>query len=179
MTTKIPQNIDKEDKLVGPLTLKQFLYLLGGSGLTFSIYQYYVSGYLFFTEFVAIGLFIMVFAIMLAFGQINGRPFITFLSSIGSFIVTPKLRLWRKENTAETVAEVKLANPNEPIKTNSKTINKSQLERLATILDTGGKIESAQLADTHEINNLTVAPPPLKIKEHDLGVEDVLSDTES
>ena len=47
MAVKIPQNIDKEDKLVGPLTLKQFLYVLGGAGVTFIAYQGYVQYFLF------------------------------------------------------------------------------------------------------------------------------------
>ncbi|MBN2585058.1 PrgI family protein [Patescibacteria group bacterium] len=179
MTTKIPQNIDKEDKLVGPLTLKQFLYLLGGSAVTFLVYQYYVIGYLFFTEVVIISLVVMLFAAMLAFGKVNGRPFITFLANVGNFIVTPKHRLWHKENTAETTT-TKLSRSAKPRSTTAtKAVNKSQLEQLATILDTGGKMEAAELAATHEINNLIAKPATPEIKEHDLGVEDVLSDTES
>lgn len=177
MTTKIPQNIDKEDRVVGPLTLKQFLYLLGGAATTFLAYQYYAIGYLFFTEFVLIGLVLMTFAVMLAFAKINGRPFITFLAAIGSFIVTPKRRLWNKDNPAEKliVDLPPIAKTSQPT---AKTINKSQLEQLANILDTGGKMETAELSNTHEIN-LNAQPATPKIRDAELGVEDVLSDTES
>jgi len=177
MAVKIPQNIDKEDKLVGPLTLKQFLYLLGGAALTFVAYQYYVNAYLFFTEFVLIGIVVMTFASLLAFGKVNGRPFITFLASVGSFILAPKRRLWDKDNALETVT-VKLPRQTEMQAPATKAINKSQLEQLATILDTGGKMEAADLSATHEINNVAVQSATPKIRERDLGVEDVLSDTE-
>ena len=120
---------------------------------------------------------IMVFAALLAFGQINGRPFITFLVSWASFVVAPKRRLWGKDNAMEK-ATVKLAHPTQVSQPATKTINKSRLEQLATILDTGGKMETAELSTTHEIN-LTVQPSAPKIKDQDLGVEDVLSDTES
>jgi len=178
MATKIPQNIDKEDKLVGPLTLKQFLYLLGGAALTFVVYQYYVIGYLFMTEFILIGLVIMTFAVMLAFVQINGRPFISFMSSLGLFILAPKRTLWGKDNKSDS-ATVKLSTPQNITAAPDKSVNKSQLEKLATILDTGGKMEMTEISATHEVNNLDAtkpANPP--INERDLGVEDILSDTE-
>lgn len=178
MATKIPQNIDKEDKLVGPLTLKQFLYLLGGAALTFIAYQYYAIGYLFMTEFIAIGLVLMALSTMLAFAQINGRPFITFLASLGSFLAAPKQRFWRKNNQLDS-AVVKLAKPTTTAPATAKSVDKSQLEKLATILDTGGKMEVAEISATHEINNLETTKPAAKpANERDLGVEDVLSDTE-
>jgi hypothetical protein len=177
MATKIPQNIDKEDKLVGPLTLKQFLYLLGGAALAFVTYQYYAMGYLYFTEFVIIALAPVTFAVLLAFAQINGRPFITFLSNVLNFLFMPKLRHWSKENHLED-RYVKVGRPKAaPAAAPAKDVNKSQLERLARILDTGGKMEAEDFADTHEINNLNPAPSP--IDESALGVEDVLSDVES
>ncbi|MBU2634752.1 MAG: PrgI family protein, partial [Nanoarchaeota archaeon] len=50
MRIKIPQGVTKEDKLVGPLTLKQFLYVLGGASVIFIAYQYYARAFLYFTE---------------------------------------------------------------------------------------------------------------------------------
>lgn len=180
MATKIPQNIDKEDKLVGPLTLKQFLYLLGGAALAFVAYQYYATGYLYFIEFILIALLPVTFAVLLAFAQINGRPFITFLYNIFNFILAPKKHYWSKDNSlAERYVKIgKLktkSTPNIP----TKQVSQSQLERLAHILDTGGKIEAEDFADTHEINNLNPPLNPLPFSESDLGVEDVLVNTES
>lgn len=178
MTTKIPQNVDKEDKLVGPLTLKQFLYMLGGAAFTFVTYQYAVQGYLYFTEFVLIGILIMGFASMLAFVQINGRPFTTFLANLGQFIISPKRKLWQKED-AMAEAPVKLTNTSPTARPATKSVNKSQLEKLANILDTGGKMNGEAEPTEHEIQILAKPTTPPRPNERDLGVEDVLSDTES
>jgi hypothetical protein len=179
MATKIPQNIDKEDRLVGPLTLKQFLYVLGGLALAFVVYQYYVMGYLYFTEFVLIASLPVIAALLLAFGQVNGRPFITFLTNLLTYINTPKLRYWSKQNTINE-RNVKVGKSSgAPIPTvEVKNISHGRLEQLAHILDTGGKMESADFADTHEIKNLSPSATPKSLDENDLGVEDILADTE-
>ena len=39
MRFQVPQFIDIEDKIFGPLTFKQFVYLAGGGGLAFLIYK--------------------------------------------------------------------------------------------------------------------------------------------
>ena len=40
MRFQVPQFIEVEDKIFGPLTIKQFIYLLGGAGLSFIIYSF-------------------------------------------------------------------------------------------------------------------------------------------
>ena len=39
MQFKVPQFIDVEDKLFGPVTFKEFVYLAGGAGLIYVIYK--------------------------------------------------------------------------------------------------------------------------------------------
>jgi hypothetical protein len=36
----VPQFIEVEDKIFGPLTLKQFLYVIGGAGIVFIMYAF-------------------------------------------------------------------------------------------------------------------------------------------
>ena len=38
MRFQVPQFIEVEDKIFGPMTLKQFIYMAGGAGLSFLIY---------------------------------------------------------------------------------------------------------------------------------------------
>ena len=40
MQFKVPQFIDMEDKIVGPLTLKQFAYILGAGGFSFLLWTF-------------------------------------------------------------------------------------------------------------------------------------------
>jgi len=179
MTAKIPQNVDIEDKLVGPLTLKQFLYILGGAGTIFVAYQYYVVGYLFLHEFIIIAFILGFTAIAFAFFRINGRPFLVFIGASIKYALSSKQRLWDKDNTI-TEEKVKLT-PTEvaaPADTNEE-IAKSELERLANILDTGGKMNAERTANTHEVSTIqpSQASTP-EVTENELGVEDILEKTD-
>ncbi|MFH1088397.1 MAG: PrgI family protein [Patescibacteria group bacterium] len=179
MAVKIPQNIDKEDKLVGPLTLKQFLYVLGGAGVTFVAYQGYVQYYLFAHEFFIIAFIASAIALSFAFLKINGLPFITFINNLLAFLFVKRSRMWGKDNTLEKSAPLskKEATPEET--TSEIAPTKSELEKLATVLDAGGTINTDQTITAREINTL---PANKKIDnsliEQELGVEDIFEQTD-
>src|SRR3989338_2125747 len=97
MQFQVPQFIEVEDKIFGPLTFKQFIYIGGGLGasyILFRILPIYLAGPL-----IAVvgGL-----AAGLAFFQLNGRPFILGLESGFFFLVRNKLYLWN--NTSKKSA---------------------------------------------------------------------------
>ena len=67
MQFQVPQFIEVEDKIFGPLTFKQFVYMTGGVGAAYMLWRVmplYASGPLI----VCVGLF----AAGLAFFQLNG-----------------------------------------------------------------------------------------------------------
>lgn len=181
MAVKIPQNIDKEDKLVGPLTLKQFLYILGAGSLIFITYQYYIEEYLYFTEFIIISILISALALFLAFLKINGRPSIIFLGNILSYIFTAKTRFWITDNKT-SLTKLKITNsknkPQEKFGQNN-TPDYGKVEKLARILDTGGKIDTEEIANEHAIDTLKETKDDLADTESVLGVEDILADVEN
>ena len=98
MQFQVPQFIEVEDKIFGPLTFKQFIYIGGGLGASYILFRVlpiYLAGPL-----IAVvgGL-----AAGLAFFQLNGRPFIVGLENGFFFFVRSKLYLWnntRKKNAA-------------------------------------------------------------------------------
>jgi hypothetical protein len=182
MSAKIPQNVTIEDKLVGPLTLKQFLYILAAASLVFIAYQYYIRLYLYFAEFVAISFVVTTLALMLAFAKVNGRSFGLFLVSWIKFLFIPKTRSWKKE-PRHRVKAIRVSA--EDIKSTKDEIKerksdgefKTQIEKLANILDTGGRMsENDADAITTQISAINDAPTTEP--EQNLGVEDVLEDTE-
>lgn len=181
MAVKIPQNIEREDKLVGPLTLKQFLYVLGGSAVVFLAFQYYNLGYLFFHEFVIIGTIGGGLAISFAFLSINGRPFPIFIIHLASFMGSSKTRLWRKTADKEALP-LKLTDASMRSSASSTEAipSQSELEKLALVLDTGGKIKTdASFTNAHIINTVpqnTAANP--EFIEADLNVEDIFKQTD-
>lgn len=89
---QVPQFIEIEDKIIGPLTLKQFLYLAGGGALLFILF-FFLEFFLWFI----VALVVVPFVLALSFLKINGRPFIYFLTAMIGFIFKPKLYLWKKK----------------------------------------------------------------------------------
>ena len=66
MRFQVPQFIEKESKLFGPLTLKQFLWCMGG-GVAFVFAQFFVTG----TVLIVITIIIALITAFLAFGKVN------------------------------------------------------------------------------------------------------------
>lgn len=92
MQFSVPQFIEVEDKIIGPLTLKQCLYLLAG-GAIIAFFWYFFKFWLFIIIAIPVGA--LTFA--LAFLKINGRPFGQVLLAFIVFATKPKLYLWKKE----------------------------------------------------------------------------------
>ena len=101
MKFQVPQFIEIEDKIFGPLTLKQFIYLAGGGGISFVIYS--VIPYLVVALFFIIP--VMLFSVALAFYKINGKPFIFILESAVKYTLSNKLYLWQKKEKIITKKE--------------------------------------------------------------------------
>lgn len=91
MRFKVPQFIDIEDKIFGPLTFKQFIYLAGGAGLVyllFTILPFFLAA--------LFGIPLALFALALAFYKINEKPFINAVEAFFKFHTRSKLYLWHK-----------------------------------------------------------------------------------
>jgi len=93
MRFEVPQFIEVEDKIVGPFTWKQFIYVAGGIGVgvvSFLVLPVFL--------FALIGVPIMVLAGFLAFHPINNRPFSIFLESFFQYTTSKKLYLWKRDS---------------------------------------------------------------------------------
>ncbi len=135
MQYKVPQKIDLEDKIIGPLTLKQFIYLLGGTMLDYVVYTSTNSSFLGWLLIFIISLLALAFA----FIQIEEQPFSYLAVNLFSYLLRPKIRLWDKRaKIAKTIQfkNKKQEKPGPMIKKPEEV--KSSLEALARILDTHG-----------------------------------------
>ena len=133
MRFQVPQFIDVEDKIFGPLTLKQFIYLAGGAGLSFLIYSR-LEGILPFVILVIIMAPILVFSLVLAFYRINNNPFIFILESAVKYYLSPKLYLWKK-NPRNPEAMVKNPEMAEAAQLLVPKISNSKLKDMTWSLD--------------------------------------------
>ncbi|MFC1700948.1 PrgI family mobile element protein [Patescibacteria group bacterium] len=95
MRFNVPQFIDIEDKIIGPFTLKQFLFLLAGGAVLLLLWFIIPNFFIF----IFIGLPILILSLALAFYKVdNWQPFILYLGSMFKFFSRPRLYLWKREN---------------------------------------------------------------------------------
>jgi hypothetical protein len=136
MQYKVPQKIDLEDKIIGPLTLKQFIYLLAGGMVDYMILSTTKSS---FGGWVLIVL-VSIVALCFAFVQIEEQPFSYLVSNLLSYVLRPKLRLWDKRSKVAPNVEFKNKKEdksNQPLIKKPEEV-KSSLEALSQVLDTHG-----------------------------------------
>jgi hypothetical protein len=91
MQFQVPQFINIEDKVIGPLTIKQFLYLLIAGVIIFIISKILN---LFATIILAIP--IISIAVALSFIKIGGQPFVVIIKNFLSFLKKPDFYVWKK-----------------------------------------------------------------------------------
>ncbi len=97
MQFHVPQFIEVEDKIFGPFTFKQFIYLAGGAGMAFVVYKILDSFLpLVITLFFVIP--IVALAVAFAFYKINDKPFIYSVEAAFRYYLGEKLYIWKKEN---------------------------------------------------------------------------------
>jgi hypothetical protein len=131
----VPQFIDVEDKILGPITVRQFIILLAAGFLLVIFYKLFN-----FITFIVVGLPILVLAIVLAFVKINGMPFHFFLLNIIQTLRKPNLRVWDK-TISKDEAKAKLEKKPEPVTTKKATkapATTSRLQELSLVVNTGG-----------------------------------------
>jgi hypothetical protein len=91
MQFRVPQFIDIEDKLFGPFTFKQFVYLVGGAGIIYVLYKILPL----WLAIIPI-IFIAGLAGLLAFYKINNKPFAYYLQAGLGYFVSSKLYVWKQ-----------------------------------------------------------------------------------
>lgn len=92
MRYQVPQFIEVEDQVFGPLTVKQFIYLAGGAGLCFIIYRL-LGLYIGAIPMIIVG----GLSLSLAFMHYNGRPFIEVMQSGFYFLKNTRMYIWQKQ----------------------------------------------------------------------------------
>ncbi len=126
---QVPQFITIEDKVIGPFTIKQFLYLAGGAGivgLTYYFFQLVVV--------IPIALLVGSLAGSLAFLKINEQPFPAMLKHAIFYLIHPRLFLWKKDAGVKKTAPT--ATPAaQTVVSSIPKLSQSKLNDLAWSLD--------------------------------------------
>lgn len=92
MNFQVPQFIETEDQIIGPLTLREFLYLAFGGGLIFLLFFFLNT-----IPWIIFGFLIGSVAAAFAFLKVNGRPLATAFVAAVNFYWKPRFYLWQRE----------------------------------------------------------------------------------
>lgn len=134
MQFTVPQFIDVENKIIGPISVRQFVTLLVGGVIIFLDYQLLYNINFFF--FAATGVILLALSGTFAFLRINGRPFHYFLLNIFNTFKEPRLRVWSKAKSDFKFKQEKVTPP--LVIPQKKPLVASKLTQLSLIVDTGG-----------------------------------------
>lgn len=92
MQFQVPQFIETEDKIIGPLSLRQFMYIAAAAGLSLMLY-FTVQTWLWFV----LTIFVVGGGVSLAFVKVNGRGLPQIVMSAASFYWKPQIYVWQPE----------------------------------------------------------------------------------
>jgi hypothetical protein len=93
---QVPQFIEVEDKIFGPLTLKQFIYLAGSAGLALLCFTLLPLLLALPLAGLAGGI-----GAAFAFYKVNGRPLIVAAEHAFSYLLGNKLYLWKQRDASQ------------------------------------------------------------------------------
>ena len=133
----VPQFIDVESKILGPITVRQFVIIVVSIGVIFIFYKI-----LDFSAFIFATIIISAVSVAFAFLKINGTLFHFFILNVLQTTLRPSLRVWEKESRVGKDASKEQA---EEIVTSVQVVNKpgqrissSRLAELSLVVNTGG-----------------------------------------
>ena len=95
MQFQVPQFIETEDTIVGPLTLKQFVFIAIGFGISFFLFFF-----LNLTLWIILALIVNAISISFAFIKINGIPLAQVTMAAMGYFWKPKFYLWKKTDVS-------------------------------------------------------------------------------
>lgn len=140
----VPQFIDVEDKIIGPITARQFVIMLSGFLLMGAFYKL-----LNFSWFLISSIIVFIVSITFSFVKVNGMPFHFFVLNFMQTTKRPGKRVWNNKVKGDEIyiENEKIVNSEVPKVNDYRTVTTSRLAELSLIVDTqgayGGEAEDA------------------------------------
>ena len=144
---KVPQDVEADDKLLGPFSFRQFVYLLIAGGCI----ALAVAFFQLFPLLAIIPILPALFFIILALPLKKDQPMETYLAAIVSYYLKPRTRIWlpgQRESTISVTAPKVIDDDRTRDITGEEATHR--LSFLADIVDTGGyaiKNNNTQVSD--------------------------------
>lgn len=144
MQYPVPQFTEVEDKIIGPMTLKQFLIMLGFGAIVFLFWSMFKLGVLFWV----LGIPTAGAGVFVAFKKLNGRPLYYYLPPLINFISKPKTMVFKREVGTVSFGKQEIKEPEKPQPLTAEQAE-GRLKKLAYTLDRKTE-EEKQLLSTYE-----------------------------
>jgi len=141
MQFQVPQFIETEDKIVGPFTLRQFMYV-AGAGLLSAILYFTIATWLW----LLLTLALIGGAIGAAFVKVEGRPLSNVILSALGFYWKPQTYIWKSEE--QSAAAMRQQNQEGGGISLEKIINGAALHKRLENLQTGQKTTEGKTVET-------------------------------
>lgn len=130
----VPQFIDVEDKVIGPVTVRQFVIILFAAGLIAICYKVF-----YFTTFLVLTVIIAFLTVIVAFVKINGVNFHLFLANFFITMFKSNTRVWNNAFGKEHLRiETEKVVVHDEVVVPAKHYATSRLTELSLIVDTQG-----------------------------------------
>lgn len=145
MLVSVPQYIDVEDKIVGPLTAKQLGWMFAMGAVLLVCYAIFDQA-----SFIGIGIVVVLIFVALAFYRPNGMTLMEFIGSSISFLFRPKVYVWKRveEKYVPRISKKEKAGIDaEAVGRQKKKLNFSEIEGFSEVLDSEGMKESDQIME--------------------------------
>jgi hypothetical protein len=131
MMYNVPQFIDTEDKIVGPLTAKQLGWLFGAGAIILVLWNLLDFGAFIITAILVLALFNA-----FAFYKPNGQSFLKFVISMVFFGFRPKIYIWKRDNQIKLTLKKSVAKKSElGEKIRKKALNQDKIQEISSLLD--------------------------------------------
>jgi len=139
MRFQVPQFIEEETKIAGPLTFKQFA-LMGAAGVAVVI-LFAAFGKTNFLAFVFLSTLLVISVLALAFIRIGGRSLPLVLGNFFLYSFSSRIYLWKKKDLPPRIIWQKLEDKNVPVRPDPSSpelrlAQKSRLNRVSSIVET-------------------------------------------
>ncbi|MEK7648261.1 MAG: PrgI family protein [Patescibacteria group bacterium] len=129
----VPQFIDEEAKIIGPITMRQFIILLFALMILFILFKTVD-----FALFLLTGIPLLFFMIVLAFVKIRGQKFHFFLLNFVIKMRRPNVRIWDKSQQGNIEVMKVEEKKSEPPRLVKVAPSQGRLHELSLVVNTGG-----------------------------------------
>lgn len=132
-----PQFIDVEDRIIGPITTRQFILMIIVGIIIFVSYKLLDQ-----SSFVLVTFVGTVYVLVVGFVKINGRHFVPYMKSMIETLRRSRVRVWCKlKPTKETMKRESQLKKDikSQLPARKKNISARHLKEIALFVDTGGR----------------------------------------